>query len=47
MIERSVPRTAPDRAGWAGDMYAAFTMLRIDQWYARRVDQRFKRCLDQ
>ncbi len=30
MIERSVPRTAPDRAGWAGDMYAAFTMLGID-----------------
>ena len=30
MIERSLPRTASDRSGWAGDMYAAFTVLGID-----------------
>jgi len=30
MIERSLPRTASDRSGWAGDMYAAITVLGID-----------------
>jgi hypothetical protein len=30
MIEKSVPRTAPDRAGWAADMYAAFSVLGIE-----------------
>jgi len=30
MIERSLPRTASDRAGWAGDIYDAFTVLGID-----------------
>jgi hypothetical protein len=29
-IERSLPRTAPDRSGWAADMYAAFTVLGIE-----------------
>jgi uncharacterized protein DUF1615 len=30
MIEKSVPRTASDRAGWAADMYAAFRVLGIE-----------------
>ncbi|MHB8476132.1 MAG: DUF1615 domain-containing protein [Steroidobacteraceae bacterium] len=30
MIEKSVPRTASDRAGWAADMYAAFSVLGIE-----------------
>jgi hypothetical protein len=30
MIERSLPRTASDRAGWTADMYAAFTVLGIE-----------------
>jgi len=29
-IERSLPRTVPDRAGWAADIYAAFTVLEIN-----------------
>jgi hypothetical protein len=30
MIERLLPRTASDSAGWAADMYSAFTVLGID-----------------
>ena len=30
MMDASVPRTAPDRDGWAADMYAAFTALSIE-----------------
>ena len=30
MIDRSLPRTAPDRAGWAADMYGAFTVLGLE-----------------
>jgi hypothetical protein len=30
MIERSLPRTASDRAGWAADMYAAFSVLDVE-----------------
>jgi hypothetical protein len=30
MIERSLPRTASDRAGWTADMYAAITVLGIE-----------------
>jgi hypothetical protein len=30
MIERSLPRTASDRTGWAADMYAAFNVLGIE-----------------
>jgi len=30
MIERSLPRAASDRMGWAADMYAAFTVLGIE-----------------
>jgi hypothetical protein len=29
VIEKSVPRTASDRGGWAADMYAAFSALRL------------------
>jgi hypothetical protein len=29
LIEQSLPRTVPDRAGWATDMYAAFTALTV------------------
>jgi hypothetical protein len=29
MIEKSLPRTASDRSGWAADMYASFTVLGI------------------
>jgi Protein of unknown function (DUF1615) len=29
-IERSLPRTASDRAGWSADMYAAFSVLGIE-----------------
>jgi hypothetical protein len=29
MIERTVPRSAADRGGWAADMYAAFTVLGV------------------
>ena len=30
LIEKSVPRTASDRGGWAADMYAAFGVLGIE-----------------
>jgi hypothetical protein len=30
MIEKSLPRNASDRAGWAADMYAVFTALEIE-----------------
>ncbi len=30
LIERSIPSTAQDRAGWATDMYAAFTVLALE-----------------
>jgi hypothetical protein len=30
MIERSLPRAASDRAGWAADMYAAFSVLGVE-----------------
>jgi hypothetical protein len=30
MIEHSVPRAASDRAGWAADLYAAFSALNIE-----------------
>jgi Protein of unknown function (DUF1615) len=30
MIERSLPRSASDRTGWAADMYAAFTALGLE-----------------
>lgn len=30
LIEKSVPRTASDRSGWAADMYAAFGVLGIE-----------------
>jgi hypothetical protein len=30
MIERSLPRAASDRAGWAADMYAAFSALGVE-----------------
>ena len=30
VIERSLPRGVPDRAGWAADLYAGFTILGID-----------------
>jgi hypothetical protein len=29
-IQKSIPRTVPDRAGWAADLQAAFTVLGID-----------------
>jgi len=29
LIERSLPRNVPDRAGWADDMYSAFTALTV------------------
>jgi hypothetical protein len=30
MIERALPRTAQDRAGWAADMYGAFNLLGVE-----------------
>ena len=29
LIEQSLPRNVPDRAGWADDMYSAFTVLTV------------------
>jgi hypothetical protein len=34
-IEKSVPRTASDRAGWAADMYAAFSVLGLEPTHER------------
>jgi hypothetical protein len=30
LIEQSIPRTVGDRAGWATDMYAAFSVLQVE-----------------